>query len=577
MSGMATQDDHSPTFDSLVSGISAEERKTLLNKMQSGATSENASLETQENFSDEESSIDFRTRLNQESVLLRFWLWIKSLFSSNSIEEEYNKSLVAGIAHSIERQSSGLLDYHHQYLSSVFYEKLLELKHTADFFSGYIAAYEANPSSFYILLGSLIMPEISDEMDKQADPYSYSLNKEINSEMRTSLLRKMDDVLQGIAPDKKAEMYACVRSIEWLRQFTKLPFEGLLAKFTAVINDMKICAFDQVENEMASMARILCSGKTIPDEVLEALYLYSMHQTAVVDFDDIDQKSTGQAFMDTAAAQLSVISMFISTVPMRSVSCVVYNNALFVPEGFGGGEDWYVKYKAEWKKLFDRKWESWLRDCKKEKLKAKLMEYFEIAVFPAYPRRPWAELWGGVPFRYEMTLGFLNHFMKTEFTQYSKTLKVITLEGDFAIKENRLEFNDTTNEFANIDDSLDDLFMKLGNTGEYGAEFARYEETNKRTTAASQKIKSVMDDIEDAVASLINLFGEAARIMQKLLTGLLSTKVDSHYGNLTNIASIQGRDNKHFKEDLEKCKLGIDHAFEMLKELEPLDMPIGDK
>ena len=39
-------------------------------------------------------------------------------------------------------------------------------------------------------------------------------------------------------------------------------------------------------------------------------------------------------------------------------------------------------------------------------------------------------------------------------------------------------------------------------------------------------------------------------------------------------ASIQGRQNKKFRENLEKSKLGIDHAFFIIKEIEPLDKPV---
>ena len=572
---MATED-HSQTFDSLVSGISTDERKTLLEKMKNGASAETSLLETTEAFDADEASIDFSTRIKQESLFLRLWLWIKSIFTSTSIEEVYNKSLVSQIARSVEHQTPGLINYHNQYLGNDFYGKLIELKHAADFFSGYIETYEKDTGSFYVLLGSLIMPQISDQMNTQADPYTYSLNKEINSEMRTSLLRKMDDILQSIPADKKAEMYACVRSVEWLRQFVKLPFEDLLSKFTSVVNDMNICSFDQVENEMSSFSHVLCSGKTIQDEVIEALYLFNRRKYVNDDYDDVETKSSGASFMDTAASQIAVIGTFISAVPMRSLCCVVYDNALYVPETFGGGEDWYVRYKAEWKKLFDRKWESWLRDCKKEKLKIRLMDYFLMANFPAFPVRPWTELWGGVPFGFEMTLGFINYFFKNQFVQYLKTLKIITLEGDFAIKDNRIEFNDTVNVYSDISDELDDLCHKLGPNGEYGVEFERYKDVKTQSKAAVQKINVLMNTIDEAAKTIISIFGDASRTMDKLLTGLLSDKIDSHYGNLTNIASIQGHDNKKFRQDLEDCKQGIVHALEIVKELEPLDKPIGE-
>ena len=213
---MATEEDRSQTFDSLVSGLNSDERHALLSKMQSGATVENVALETRENFADEDTTIDFKTRIKQESIFVRFFLWLKSIFSNLSEEEVYNNSLVAQIARNVERQSPGIVDYHHKYLSNDFYEKLVELKHTADFFTPVIAAYEKDPGSFYVLLGSLLMPQVGEDMDKEADPYLYSLAKEANSEMRTSLLRKMDDILQKIPSDKRADIQAAYADLKKL-------------------------------------------------------------------------------------------------------------------------------------------------------------------------------------------------------------------------------------------------------------------------------------------------------------------------------------------------------------------------
>jgi len=386
----------------------------------------------------------------------------------------------------------------------------------------------------------------------------------------------MDDILQKIPADQKSAMYSCVRSVEWLRQFTKLPFENFLAKFTAVIDDVHTCSFEQIDTELSAFVQILCNGRTIPEEVIEALYLFNRRQTDSPELDDADGIDSGASFMTTATAQLSVISMFISVVPLRALARVVYNNALFVPDIFGGGEDWYVKYKAEWKRLFDRKWETWIRDCKKEKLKSKLMDFFHISTFPVFPVRPWTSLWGGIPFRYEMTLGFLYNFFINSYPAYEKTLKVITLEGDFSIKDNRFEFNETTNLFSDVSEALLELATKLGANGEYGAEFARYQGMKTRTKSGMQKITQVIGAVEESVGGLIKSFGDACRTMDKLLSGITADKIDSRYGNLTNITTIQGHENKKFRDGIEETKLGFEHAFEIIKEIEPLDTPIAE-
>lgn len=563
------------TFYSLVSGLQNEERLEMLRKMQSQASSGSAILETQEIPEEESPEFTYTARLKRESIFLRIWLFLKSIFTSTPVESLYNDSLVAKISHKIESSSPGLLDYSKQCLSYVFCDKLTELKSAARFFSEYLATYEKNPGSFYVLLGSIIMPQIGEIMDKEADPYVYSLNKEITTEMRTSLLRKMDDVLQKINPEQKAQMYACVRSIEWLRLLNRLPFEDILSKFSSVVNDVKSCPFSLVESEIQVFAKTLCNGHTIPNEVLEALYLFNRREiTSGGDYDSSDANDGGSSFVEKASSELSIISMFISSVPMRSVARVVTNNAVFLPGDFTGGEDWYVKYKAEWKRLFDCKWELWLRDCKKEKIRYKISTYFLMGNFPLFPRRPWNELWGGIQFSYELTLGFIYSFMKDIYAQYTGALKTITLEGDFALKDNRFEFTEVVNKFTQINRQLDELLIKLGANGEYGAEFEKYISLKSKTKTGVQKISGIMEDIEDLCQTTVNVFGESCRMMEHLLRGFLGVEQDAHFATLTNFSSLRGRENNQFREEVETIVLGVNHALEIVKDLEPVDKPI---
>ena len=568
------QTEHSQTFDNLVSGITADERKVLLDKMKAGTSSEGAKLENKESIPQDSGAVDLNIKLKSESIFLRFWLWLKAVFSNTTIQEEYNKSLVAEIARSIDHHMPGLVDYKHELLTMEFYNRLVELKNASDAFKNVIDSYEADRASFYVLLGSLVMPDFGEEMNRQADPYTYSFQKEINSEMRTSLLRKMDDLLSKIPSDKKNEIYAGVRSLEWLRHFTKLPFQSLISKFTPFVGEQMVCQFDKVANEIVEMANVFCNGHTLTDEVVQALYIFDSKKLSSSDMEDIDRGKTGTDFMDVVAQKLSDISLFINTVPMRSVACVVYNNATFIPEAPGGGEDWFIKYKAQWKKLFDRKWEEWLNDSKKEKIKVKLREYFGYTSMPALRDRPWADLWGGIKFSYDLAIGFVSYFMKDNYVKYLKTLKILSLEGDFAIKDNRNLLSELLASFDDVTMSLTSLEQKLLSDGEYGSVFERYLVPGSRTQAALTRVNQLMEEIEMASKTVISLFGENCRTLSKLLNGLMAEKIQSGFGNLVNISTIQGSNNKKFRQDLEEVRVGIDHALESLADLESLDKGI---
>lgn len=565
------------TFDSLVSGISSDERRVLLEKMKSGKSAEGIQLSSKENFDRTSGSANLDAKLSQESFLLKIWFWIKAFFKSTTIQDVYNSSLVSEIARNVDHKFPGIIDYRRQVLTRAFSEQLKELIQAQEVFKQSVTAYEKDPAAFYVVLGSIIVPQVGEEMDHDADPYTYSFLKEINSEMRTSLLRKMDDIMQRIPQNKKNEMYECVRSVEWLKQFVKLPLQNLLHKFTDLGGEAQTCSFDVCGSEINAMAKVFCNGRRVSDELIQALYIFNKkaEMQDVENFPVDEEHVNSTSFVDLAAQQFTVIGTFINAVPMRGVSCVVNNNALYVPEAIGGGEDWFVKYKGQWKVLFDKKWENWLRDNKTEKVKVKLNEYFGVGDIPKFPCRPWTQLWGGITFRYDMTLGFINSFIREISIPFFKTLKTVEVEGDFVVKENRPEFSDTINAFSDISNAVTELIRKFSEEGEYGSVILKYAHAKGKTQNGVKNVEVVMNEAERIASGLIVSFGEASRNMIKFLNGLTSDYVISGYGGLTNIGQISAKNGKTFKHDLMTAKLGIQHGLEILQDIEPLDKPVA--
>ena len=62
--------------------------------------------------------------------------------------------------------------------------------------------------------------------------------------------------------------------------------------------------------------------------------------------------------------------------------------------------------------------------------------------------------------------------------------EVITLDGEFYKKDNRVEFNDAYNDILKLGDSISRLETKLGPNGDYGQ---RYEQSRREITALTAK------------------------------------------------------------------------------------------
>lgn len=560
------------SFDALVSGLSETERVTMLEKMKAAGT-DNSSLAVSDS-SESAPPVPVEEQIKQEPFLFRVFLWIKSIFANTSMQVLYNEHRIAQIAHSVEKNSPNLMDSKRNMLMSGFYDKLVELKLSADFFRPYMLLSEADENSFLVFLGSLIMSDIEEQMNESVDPYSLPFENGQKPEQRMNLLRRMDEILNSIPTARRNYMYEAVRSYEWLKQFSKLPFERFISLFSTVVEKNYSCAFSTLENEVSVFAKILCNGVKIYEEVLEALYLFSRKGTSGRSLDSMDEVAEKAAdFMEKSKSQISMMRMFINTVPLKSIARIIYSDAAWVPENFTGGEDWYVRYKNHWRRLFEEKWKSWGIDCKKEQLKQGLERNFGLENFPLLPERPWALLWGGMPFRYELTAGFLNWYMKEKFPEYELPLKTIMLEGDFIKKENRAEFNDSFNKLIQVSVDLQTLNRVLSSGGEYGMIFNKLHNENLRSLQAHSKIESIIRGVESDVRSMILSFCDACRTLENCFTGIFLEKTDSRYDALTNLARLGGKNNDIFVKKLEEARRSISDCYALIRELEPIDTP----
>lgn len=265
----------SGTFDRLVSSISDSERKILLDKMH--ALAGDPTTQEMESEDREESGdlISIEDKLKAESIFYRLFVWLRSVFTNSTKEDVYNQDQVMSLFRKVDHSYPGLLDYKSGYLLSIFYQKLGELKVAAEFFRPYLEAAYENPGAFYVFLGSLICPEVTQEMDAQVDPYSLPLTREVTGELRSSFLRKMEEIIKNIPSHKRSYMYTCVTTIEWFYQLLKLPFDRFKNSFAQGIVDSYCCKFEVCSSELSAFAKVLCNGGPVPEEAITSLYLFS--------------------------------------------------------------------------------------------------------------------------------------------------------------------------------------------------------------------------------------------------------------------------------------------------------------
>lgn len=569
------ENQHRGSFDELVAGISSDERKYLLARINQNRE---RSFPLVQPAREETDGFTLDIKLNSESFLYKLFLWIRSLVSKKHRLEIFNNDLIRTLARKINKNHPGIIDMQNGLILSLFYEKLKELKNAADFFKPYFNIFNENPGKFYVFMSTFIAPEIASSINAEADPYSVPFEKEGTKEVRSSLLKKMEGILKDIPQKSRAVMYDAVKSLNWLKRFSELPYMHFLAQFTAIVSETYTCPFTNAQTDFNALASVLSDARSIPNEALEALFLFPQRKGgATVELDQDTEKSMRE-FLSKSAAGISMVQMFISTVPFFALGKVIFSDYDWQIETFGGAEDWFVKFKEEWKIVFDERWESWLRDRKKSQLADVLMENFGILSFPELPYRPWANLWGGVPFRCEMTGGFLYWFATVKYEEVMGVLNVLVLEGVFLNNDNRAEFSEAMNKFAEINHQVQLFGESLNEKGSVGSVFAKLIADHVRTLKGQNMVNSIILNAETSVRGWESSFCDCCRTIEKVLAGILDDeKTDKKYESIQNLMTIRGRENRAYRDNLQAEREVLLESHKILAEIEPLDLPKVEK
>lgn len=557
----------SSTFTKLVSGISNDERELLLSKI-SESKIDGLNLEIAPENVKEQKMLE--TKYRGEPLIYRFIVWLRSLITKKTPQMIYNNDLISELSHRINRAHPGLVDKRNALLLSLFCAKLKELKNAATFFRPYFSIVDEDPGKFYVFLSSLLAPEVNALIMQSCDPYSIPFDRPCDSGQKLAFTKALEETLKNMTGDSKGKLYTTIQSINWLKQFTEMPFSHFLSQFTSMASASYTCPFLNAQEDFEAFAAVLCNGKTIPKECAEALYLYP-HKNNLIADEDNDIDAGLRDYMLQFQSSFSVLQMFISTVPMKAIGKVLYDDYDWTPKAIEGSENWFLRYKEEWKKIFGIRWNEYVHDRKKYELMGLLKKSFGIDVFPQLPARPWARIWGGIPFGCEMTAGFLWWFAKNKYSEALEVLNTIILEGVFINKDNRTQMSGAINEFTESCQQMQILAASLDSEGTIGATFEKIIAERVRTLRGQQTISNLITNTEGSVRNYGRVFCNSTREIDKIFNGILDDKKSIGYESLQNLMTLKGRENKKFRDKCAAVRTLLNTARSVIAEIEPLD------
>ena len=518
-----------------------------------------------------EKSLSLHLRFKEESFFYRFFLWLRGIIEKRSSEKIYNEDVIASMARRLNRDHPGIVNHRNGLLDTVFYEHLKALKSASDFFKPYFAIIDDSPGDFYVFLSSFVAPELSEKINSEADPFSLDYSAEPTNDTRAMLLKNLDNILKNIDAGSKRDMYTAVSSVNWLRQFTRLPYIHFTSQFTNLIGSNYTCPYRNAVNDYAAFAAVFTNILPVKSEVLEAMLMFSQKKDLTKNAQDKDIERTVKEFLSKTNQYFASIQSFISSVPILKTGKIINADYDWLPGNIEGVEAWFPNFRSHWRKIIDVRWGDWLRERKKKNLENYLKNDFGLSEFPVLTYRPWQALWMRVPFSCELTGGFMSWFSENAYDDMIQTLNEVMMEGVFVRNENRIEYSEGLNLFVQAVSQIRELTDRLAPEGEFGALFDEFATSRLRSFQVQNQIDSMMATTEGEIKDSVRKFSKGSRMMDKCLNGILSDEKDGVHDGLQNLGTIKGSQNRAWKDRLRKIWETLKKAQFYISELEPID------
>lgn len=566
--------DNKDAFDKLIAGLSASERQEMLNRINQSAPQAIQFVDTERYGSDDWPTL--QQRLNGESVFYKIYLWFRSFFTKKATNALYNEDLLTRLARKINRDHPGLIDHHAELLDSVFYERLKTLKDAADFFKPYFTFVDSAPGDFYVFLSSFVSPELSDTINRNADPYILPFTKNPTPDVKNELLHKLDELLNSMDSGSRQNLYFAISGLNWLEQYTRMPFIHFCSQFTNIAGSNFTCPYNNAKSDFEPFGALFSHVVPVQSEALEALFLFSQKKELSSNAQGKDVERAVKEFMAVASSHIATIQMFMSGVPMLKIGKLVNEDYDWEPGNIDGAEAWFPSFRNHWRKIVEVRWNDWLRDRKKSLLSSNLKSDFMLNEFPVMHQRPWMNLWARVPFAYELTGGFLSWFAVEKYDSIITPLNEVMLEGIFIKNENRQSYSEGLNFFVQANKQMLELLNNLAPGGPYGTLFDEFASSKIRTLQVQNQINSMMKSTEAEIADILKKFQKGAAELDDVFKGFFDDTKDGVHDGLQNWTSMKGHQNREWRDNLRKIRDLIKKAIFYLSELEPIDQATKD-
>jgi len=561
-------------FDRLVSSLSTQERREMLDRIASSVT-----IPEYDWFSEDDPAIDLEASFSEMGLLKRLIIFLTALLTGReklSVVEEYAlRDLRRRVSN---RLPHGLDQSGHQLKpgAAADFRELSEAAHVFSTSVGRVMGRERR--AFIAFLAGLHAPEVQMRLIDETDPFAigtrYSDMKD--NDIRKKAINSTEEIMATLPPNLRQRIYTDVRLLHHLHALAGFPFDRIIGAFYPVAGGEPVAApLNSMVDDLTRLAGVFLGFREQPSpKLFEALGIY--HESTLLDRDDQEvERRVGRDIASFIDAYGRILA-FRKAYPLVDMVRLAHQNIHIRPDPHGGGEDWFTQWKGFWKERIEASFRRFAYVRKVETLMEEsrdLLELRDIKPFPGYPR---SGLDGEA--RHGLSLGLANTFMSQVYKKHlAAPVAKLFRDGDFYKSENRTEMDRVYHGIHQAEKDLASLELRLQESGDLGQSFKRTKDGSMSPEAAIERRYGLSVGLDSDAAALLHRIVDNLRTLGEILQGVLVGTVGGRYDTISNLAELGGSKNPGaFGSKLEEVHTKVKSAAHLIADLQTAEALAGE-
>jgi Family of unknown function (DUF5312) len=539
---------NTPVFDRLVSSLSAEERKGMLEKLSPLHSEGSEVLTTGELVEQGERSI------GEMYKNLTFWqkLWFQfvAFIDKRSQEEVFHQQLLRALKRTLVEQHHQYIDFSKSRFSADFCLQIVALSKELEFLripmEDVLGEHRREYNAFCV---GFMAPEVQDTLLVQSDLSTIEQRMPESEELtpgkiRVFLEESVEASIQLMDNALRERLYGYAREVAHLERLVSFNYDKVMANFSTDNS----CTIKLIAKQIKKLNSILSSWEKIPSsEVMQSIFLFSYARHQV-------DKAQIPSLLAQDMEQMQLLSQRVKgflQIPLTQMLAVISDDYCYAPQLLSGGENWLNSYRKFWRNRSHRLFQEFLLKKKVQNLGNEIANFYHLKGIWSL-RGYTTQEWSPAVFKpvYEKSMALTLYFFQTVYLgQCAVVLEKLNEDASFVRRDNGKALAGALLSIPLLSKEIDDFEQAMSPDGGYF--YLQLKEFVQGTRA--QGLQSVITFIEKHVTLILERSVEVLMTLSAVLGGILERSIGQQYDGINNLDAI----------GVEKSKLEAMHTIVM--------------